>query len=180
MQKNKNRVLFGSMKIMMAVALLAGVSIVCGKVLAIPGGDVMRFSFENLPILLAGMAFGPVVGCVTGVVADLLGCLMVGYTINPLVTAGAAAIGLISGILFWILKKSPCLVRVGVTVLTAHLVGSVVVKTFGLAKFYSFSFLTLMAWRGLNYLIVGALEFILLFVLFRNKAFTDQLNKLKR
>ncbi|MBP3300387.1 MAG: folate family ECF transporter S component [Clostridia bacterium] len=180
MQKNKNRVLFGSLKIMMAVALLAGISIVCGKVLAIPGGDVMRFSFENLPILLAGMAFGPVVGCVTGVVADLLGCLMVGYTVNPLVTAGAAAIGLLGGLLFWLFKKAPCFLRVGLTVFLAHLVGSVVIKTFGLAQFYAIPFLTLMAWRGLNYLIVGALEFVLLFVLFRSKAFTDQLNKLKR
>ena len=68
----------------------------------------------------------------------------------------------------------------GVAVFGAHLVGSVVIKTFGLAKFYQIPFFTLMGWRGLNYLIVGVLEFILLYVLFRNKSFTDQLHKLKR
>ena len=39
--------------------LLAALSILCGKYLAIRGGDVLRFSFENLPILLAGFALGP-------------------------------------------------------------------------------------------------------------------------
>ena len=47
---------------MVASAFLVAISIVCGKYLAIRGGDVLRFSFENLPILLAGIAFGPLVG----------------------------------------------------------------------------------------------------------------------
>jgi len=179
MQKKKRTVIFGSVKLMLAVAFLAALSITCGKYLAIRGGDVMRFSFENLPILLAGMAFGPVAGTVTGVVADLLGCLLVGYTINPLVTLGAAAIGLCGGVIFRLCGKLPLLPRVGLTVLGAHFLGSVVIKTFGLAKFYAMPFFALMAWRGLNYLIVGALEFVLLCVLFRSSAVTRQLDRMK-
>lgn len=180
MQKKKQNVIFGSMKLMLAVAFLAALSITCGKYLAIRGGDVMRFSFENLPILLAGMAFGPIVGIVTGVIADLLGCLLVGYAINPIVTLGAAAIGLCGGVIFRLCKKLPCLPRVGLTVLGAHAVGSVIIKTFGLAKFYAMPFFALMAWRGLNYLIVGVLEFVLLYILFRSTAVTSQLERMKR
>ena len=77
-------------------ALLAAISIVCGKYLAFNMGDFLRFSFENLPIIFAGMAFGPLIGALVGVVADLVGCLLVGYAINPIITVGAAAIGLIS------------------------------------------------------------------------------------
>lgn len=180
MQKKKQNVIFGSLKLMLAVAFLAALSITCGKYLAIPGGDVMRFSFENLPVLLAGMAFGPVVGTVTGVVADLIGCVLVGYAINPLVTVGAAAIGFLGGLLFLLCKKLPCLLRVGISVFGAHFVGSVIIKTFGLIQFYPMPFFVLMAWRGLNYLIVGVLEFVLLYILFRNSSVVGQLERMKR
>ena len=94
-----------SLKITVALAMLAAISIICGKYLAIPGGEVMRFSLESMPIILSGMAFGPVAGIAVGAVADLVGCFMVGYTVNPLVTLGAASIGAISGILPFITKK---------------------------------------------------------------------------
>ena len=166
MQKNTNhrkKVIFGSLKVMVAAALLAAMSIVCGKYLKIPVGDIMRFSFENLPILLAGMAFGSAVGVITGVLADLVGCLMVGYAINPIVTLGAAAIGLLGGLVYKLCVKLPLIIRTLVTVVSSHLVGSVVIKTFGLAKFYSIPFFELMLWRTLNYVIVAALEFVIIY-----------------
>ena len=86
------------LKITAALAMLAAVSIICGKYLAIRGGDILRFSFEDLPIIFAGISFGPIAGMLVGVVADLVGCVMVGYTVNPIVTLGAAAIGAFSGI----------------------------------------------------------------------------------
>ncbi len=180
MQKSKKqKVIFGSLKIMLAAALLAAISIVCGKYLKIPVGDVMRFSFENLPILLAGTVFGPAAGAVTGIVADLVGCLMVGYEINPLVTLGAAVIGLAGGICFRLFRKTPLLLRTGLSVAVAHFLGSVVIKTFGLSQFYAMPFFALMGWRGINYLIVGVLEWLLLWLLLRNKAVSAQLERMK-
>ena len=78
---------FKSLAILASSSFLAALSIILGKYLAIPGGNVLRFSFENLPIMFAGMAFGPFVGCAVGIVADLIGCVLVGYTVNPLITA---------------------------------------------------------------------------------------------
>lgn len=179
MQKQKS-VVFGSLKIMLAVTLLAAVSIICGKYLKIPVGDVMRFSFENLPILLAGMVFGPIAGAVCGILADLVGCLLVGYQINPLVTVGAAAVGFAGGVIYLICKKFPLFARVGTSVIAAHFFGSVVIKTFGLAQFYAMPFFVLMGWRSINYLIVGVLEWILLWILLRNKAVCHQLERMKR
>lgn len=180
MQKKKNNVIFGSVKRMLAVTFLAALSIVCGKYLAIPGGNVMRFSFENLPILLAATAFGPIEGIVTGVVADLIGCFLVGYVINPAVTLGAAAIGLVGGVLYRLLKPVNLLTRTAVSVFGAHLVGSVVIKTFGLAQFYDMPFFVLMGWRGINYLIVGVLEWVLLYILYRNRSVRMQLDRFLR
>ena len=183
MQKNagqKKNVIFGSLKIMVAAALLAAMSIVCGKYLKIPVWDIMRFSFENLPILLAGMAFGSVVGMITGVIADLVGCIMVGYAINPIVTLGAMAIGLLGGLVYRLCSKLPLMPKIFITVVSAHIVGSVIIKTFGLAKFYSIPFFELMLWRTLNYVIVAALEFIIIYFILKNKAVTSALDSLKR
>ncbi len=157
-----------------AMSLLAAISIVCGKYLAIGVGEVLRFSFENLPILLAGILFGPVAGGVVGVLADLIGCLLVGYGINPFAMAGAALIGVLSGILWRIFVRLETLSLpfcVILTVPVTHLIASVGVKTPGLSMWYDFPLGELYLWRLLNYAIIAAVECILLSVLVRNKTF---------
>lgn len=150
-------------------AFLVALSIVCGKFLAIPVGDILRFSFENLPILFAGLAFGPVAGALVGVSADLLGCVLRGYAVNPWVTAGAVCIGLVSGVGGIVLRRYPLEWRIALPVIVAHLLGSVVIKTIGLSAYYSFPLWELMLWRLLNYTIVGGVETVLLCLLFRNR-----------
>ena len=163
-------------KVLVLLSLLSALSILFGKYLAIPGGDVLRFSFENLPILLAALHIGPIAGMLVGVIADLLGCLMVGYAINPMVTLGAAVIGLFGGIMPRILpKKLPVFFRLAISVLAAHICGSVVIKTVGLAAYYSMPFMILMLWRLLNYAIIAALEIALLYLLTKNRAIAGQL-----
>lgn len=171
MQKQKKRM---PLKILAVSSLLVALSIVCGKYLAIPGGEVLRFSFENLPIMMAGILFGPLAGVAVGVVADLVGCVLVGYTINPLVTLGAAAIGFLSGLIWRAFRSTPFILRVAITVFFSHLVGSVIIKTFGLAAYYAFPLWQLMLWRLLNYVLVGAMEGALLFILLKNKMLMKQ------
>ena len=170
MQKNKNTRGIGSLRDMVTCSVLVALSIVCGKFLQIPVGEMLRFSFENLPILLAGMVFGPLAGLLVGIAADLIGCIAVGYVINPIITCGAAAIGLLGGAIFRLTNKASLLWRVLLSVAAAHFIGSVVIKTFGLAQFYDMPFLLLMLWRLLNYVIVGTAETLLLFALIKNKA----------
>lgn len=162
------------LKVTAMLAMLCAISIICGKYLAIRGGDILRFSFENLPIIFAGLSFGPLAGILVGVVSDLVGCVMVGYTINPLVTVGAAAIGAVSGITRLLFNKLGIkgAFNVAVSVAFAHVIGSVVIKTFGLAAFYDLPIWALMLWRLLNYVIVGAVEAALLIILLKNKEIT--------
>ena len=167
------------LRLLVFSALLCAISIVCGKYLAFNMGDFMRFSFENLPIIFAGMAFGPIVGSIVGVVSDLIGCLLVGYAINPVITAAAGAIGLISGIYYFIPKKENKPLRIlliSATVAVAHLVGSVIIKSIGLSVFYTMPLYILMLWRLLNYLIVGTVEGFLLCYLMKNKTLKKQIN----
>ena len=170
------------LKITVSLAMLAAISIVLGKYLAISVGEVLRFSFENLPVILAAVAFGPAAGALVGAVADLVGCLLVGYTINPLITLGGVCIGITSGISYRILGKSslPFWLKIAISVALSHLLGSVVVKTFGLAQWYNMPFLILMLWRLLNYVIVGALEGALVFILMKNKLISREIASLTR
>ena len=164
-----------TLKLTAALAMLSAISIILGKYLAISGGEVLRFSLENLPIIFAGAAFGPVAGALVGAVADLVGCLMVGYTINPVVTAGAITIGVMSGGVWKICKKFslPTWASCALAVTMSHIAGSVMIKTVGLAAYYDMHIGILMLWRLFNYIIVGGIEGALLFYLMKNKMITE-------
>lgn len=153
------------LRVLLLMSFFVALSIVFGKFLAFNLGDMLRISFENLPILLAGAFLGPLYGAAVGVVADLLGCILVGYAINPIITVGAAAIGIISGVIAYLTRRLPLSLRVLLTVFIAHLCGSVLIKTAGLAAFYGTSYPVLLLWRALNYLLVGTAEGVLLYVL---------------
>jgi len=170
-----------SLKLTATLAMLVAISIILGKYLAIRGGDVMRFSLENMPIIFAGLAFGPVAGGLVGAVADLVGCVMVGYTINPTVTLGATIIGITSGILPILLKNTKLDLRIVtvISVAAAHLLGSVIIKTIGLAAYYEMPFGILMLWRLLNYAIVGALDGITVHILLNNKGIRMHLSRIR-
>ena len=168
----------GAVKIPVTLSALAAIGIILGKFLAFNVTDFMRFSFENTTIIFAGIVFGPILGAAVGAVQDLVGCLAVGYAINPFITLGCASIGAISGVMFSILKKTPLAIRVSVSTLTAHLAGSVFLKSLGLSLFYDLPFGVTVAWRLLNYVIVGTVEVILLCFLFKSKQLLTEINKI--
>ena len=170
------------LRILCAASLLAALSIVLGKYLAINITDSIRLSFENLTILMAGIFFGPIIGGVVGLSADLLGCMLVGYAINPIITAGAALVGILSGLVSLPFKRggrpiSP--LGIFLSVYTAHIVGSMLVKSFGLWVYYSTPIPVLLV-RIPVYLTVAALEGSVICLLARNRLFTGELNHLKR
>ena len=140
---------------------------------------VMKYRKKAMPILMAGMIFGPLVGMLVGVVADLVGCLMVAYTINPLITLGAACIGILGGVLFRVFKHLPLLWQSLFTVVLSHLVASVVVKTLGLAAYYEMPLYALMLWRLFNYAIVAPAEWALIYTLLKNQALRRRLEALR-
>ena len=105
---------------------------------------------------------------------------MVGYDINPLVLAGAASIGLISGVISNYFFRKTLWLRLLIAVLFSHLVGSVLIKTFGLAAWYSLPLYELMLWRLGTYVCIGGAEYAVVLLLMRNRAFSSQLKKLTR
>lgn len=184
MQKSSISNFFGignlkNIKVTVTVALFVAISIISGKFLAVSIGDTLRFSFENLTIILSGILFGPVVGAVTGIAADLIGCILRGYTINPILTLGAACIGFISGFMYYAITRCSVTFRVLISTFSSHLIGSVLIKTAGLSWFYSLPFNITLISRAINYSVVFAAEFFVLMILIKNKAFMGQISKIR-
>lgn len=148
-------------------SLFCAMSIVLGKYLAFTALTV-RFSFENLPILAAGIMLGPVLGCVVGVVADLIGCVLVGYEINLIITLGAATVGFLSGVICRLVRR-PFALRIALSVAVAHLFGSVCVKSLGFFVYYGTPYIPVFIERLGVYAIIAVAEILILTLLFSNK-----------
>jgi len=80
-------------------ALLAAVSIVLARLCVIWITPSVRVSFGNIPIMLAGLMFGPVAGVLAGAVADIVGATLLSpYGWYAPLTAGPMLIGLIAAL----------------------------------------------------------------------------------
>ena len=167
-------------RLIIVLALLTAIGIILGKFLAFNITEFMRFSLENLTIFLASIAFGPIAGLIVGVCEDIIGCMLAAYVWNPLITLGAALNGLIAGLVYRYASKLNGSLRIGVSVVTAHLVGSVLTKTAGLSIFYSLPFLPTLGWRTVNYAIVSGTEIIVLTYLLKSKVLLSNIDKIKQ
>ena len=106
----------------------------------------------------------------------MIGGVLAGYAINPLITLGAGAIGLVAG-LAW--RKLPGLrtgLRLQISVLLGHFVGSMVITSLALRIFYGYPWATL-AVRIPNALILAAVNTVLLRILLENRALMKMVKK---
>ena len=145
--KNESRI---SVRTLTAMALLIAMSIVFSRVLSISTGFV-RFNLGSLPVLLAGILFGPWAGFVVGI------------------TLGAASIGLVGGLGWQKLSHLRTGNRLWCSVLAAHFVGSMVINSLALHIFYGYAWAVLIA-RIPNALVRTAVNTVLLRILLENRA----------
>ncbi len=171
-----NLKLFGSTRVMVICAMLIAISII-GKSFRLDVASVLRISFENLPILMAGIFFGPFIGAAVGLGADLIGCMVTSQAPIPLITVGAVCVGFVSGFVAQKMSGSRLLPRVAWSVGLAHLIGSVIVKTAALYLAFPGMRPTLI-WRPVNYIVIAAVEGMVIYLLLSNKAFAEQVRKL--
>ena len=157
-----------SVRTLTMLALLVAMSIVFSRVLSISTGFV-RFNLGSLPVLLAGILFGPWAGFVVGMVADIIGGVLAGYAINPLITLGAASIGLVGGLGWQKLSHLRTGNRLWCSVLAAHFVGSMVINSLALHIFYGYQWPVLAA-RIPNAIVLSAINTVLVRILLENKA----------
>ena len=151
----------------MLTAMSVVIGIFCKTVLNFADG-LFRVTFENLPIILSGIIFGPGVGALVGAASDLISYLLSAqaYPPNLIVTLGAATVGAISGAVSHYLVKRRGTVQFIVSGALAHLVGSMIIKPIGLFQFYSW----LVLWRIPLYLVIAPIEILIISLLYKNSA----------
>lgn len=168
----KNSIGLKDVRVLVYSAMLAAISMVIGifcKNYFNFGNGLFRISFENFPIILSGLAFGPLVGACVGAVSDAVSFMLSTQTfaISPIVTLGAASVGAVSGLVSHCLIKRDGMWRVVLSVVSAHLVGSIIIKSIGLFFYYHW----LVLWRIPTYAIISALEAALLCYLYKSPVF---------
>ena len=140
-------------------AMLVAMSVVIGifcKTFLNFGLGLFRITFENLPIILSGIMFGPAVGGLVGVSSDFISYLLSGqtYPLNLVVSLGACLVGVSSGMVSkYVIKKRGTL-QVVLSGAVAHIIGSMIIKPIGLYQFYGI----LVLWRIPMYLVIAPLE----------------------
>ena len=152
----------------MLVAMSVVIGIFCKSVLNF-GGGLFRITFENLPIIISGIFFGPVAGASVGLLSDIISYLLSGqsYPLNVIVTVGAVSVGLVSGLVARFAVRERGIPQIILSGALAHVVGSMIIKPIGLFQFYQWAVL----FRVPLYLVIAPIEIIILCLLYRNSAF---------
>ena len=165
------RLVLGAMMAAMSVVI----GIVCKNFLNF-GGGLLRITFENLPIILAGIFLGPLTGGMVGIVSDMTSYLLSGqiYPPNLIVTLGACSVGVVSGLMAKYVIRTRGLRQIILSGGAAHLIGSMIIKPIGLFQFYQWAVLI----RIPLYLVIAPLEIFLLCVLWKQKSFRRLFEKL--
>ncbi len=177
----KKNLLFKSLKELTLAAMLVAMSVVIGifcKSVLNFGAGLFRITFENIPIIIAGLLFGPIVGGVSGLASDLISYLLSGqvYPPNLIVTLGAVMIGVISGTVAKFVIKKRSATQIIVAGGLAHAIGSMIIKPIGLFTFYSWAVL----WRIPLYLVIAPTEILLICLLFKSGGFRRLINEIDK
>ena len=159
MQKNKG---LRAIKILTAAAMLtalgAVIGIVCKNLFTF--NIYYRITFENAPVILAGLLYGPAVGGAVGVCTDVVSCFLSSGAPNPVIMLGAFSVGALAGAVPFLIRKR-CKLQFAVAVAVAHLVGQVAIKSVGKMHYFGMPWQGIFVGLGVS-LVAGVLEFLLI------------------
>lgn len=152
----------------MMIALSVIIGMFCKSFLNF-GEGLFRISFENIPIIMSGIIFGPWVGGIVGGSSDLVSYFMSPQTLPPnlIVTFGAFMSGVLSGIVAKYIIKRKGYVQIIASGAVAHIVSSMIIKPIGLFQFYQW----LVLFRIPTYLVIAPLEIFIICQLLKRKSF---------
>ena len=97
MKRTQNRI-FSTRNLVM-MASLSAMQIILSRFLSIQATDMLRISFESIPIILAGLWLGPVSGALVAVISDFLGMMLFGNgAYFPLIVLGPLTVAVLCGL----------------------------------------------------------------------------------
>lgn len=146
MQKN-NKMTWDTRTIVF-LGLLVAMHIVLTRLVVIELGSY-RISVGSVCTVLAGLWLGPVAGGICGLLSDILGCLLKGYAINPLITVAAILWGVIPGLVRPMLTggKVKKTAVICISVAATSVLSTLVFTTAGLVWILGYNFYAIMPGR---------------------------------
>ena len=156
-------------------ALLTALSVVLARVLTLIPAETTRISLEAVPIVLAGLLFGPLPGACVGFTADLIGCLFSPFGYNPIFCVPPILYGLLAGAVRRPVTERPALLRTALAFFPAAVLGSVLWQSMALALVYGGDakqafFLTKLVQRSIQFALTGAVDTLIVWLLLRRGA----------
>lgn len=156
-------------KVVTRAAILTAISIVLSRFLSIFISQTLKIGFSSIPLMLCGLMFGPLVGAMSGLAADLIGAMIflggqfhLGFTLSSILTAVIPA--LVKKYLIRNNKNSTLLIVVSVilTFLVAHLL----LNSLWLTQLYGMTYPAMMISRAPKVIIEAILNIIIMKVIY--------------
>ena len=161
-----------------SLGILVAIQIILTRLLAVNIGGFGRITFGPVALIMAGLWFGPAAGALTGLTADLLGCLMQGYAVNPLITLAAVCWGVVPSFFRPSARvknaRQTAVLAAGI-VLTGAL-SSLLFKTMGLALILGYNFYAIMPTRLVQFAAMIPMYIIVTILLYYSPA-TDMVRQ---
>lgn len=134
-ESKKNRF---NTRTLVSMAMLAALSVILARlIIPMPAADV-RYSIEAVPMVIAGILFGPFAGGLVGLVADTVGCLFSGYGWMPLFAIPPILYGVVPGLLRVMIEREekPKFWKILIMLIIPAVFGSILWQSFPLSLYY--------------------------------------------
>lgn len=159
-----------NVKTLVFMALFVALDLVVGRLLSVDLGPY-RISFGSVVLILSGLWLGPVAGGICGFGADIIGCFMKGYTVNPLITLAAVMWGVIPALMKGLFSssekaKNKRIAWLSVSVVLTGALSSLVTTTAGLVLILGYNFYAIMSGRLVQFVIMMPLYCVLTSLLY--------------
>ncbi len=165
----RNRI---STKTLVLAAIFVAMNVILSRLGSIMlfNGSV-RFSFGNIPLIVSGLILGPVVGAMTGGIADLLGFFINshGGAFHPGFTLSSILTGAIPGVIMFLSPtKKSSLFNVVVANISILVIVSLLLNTYWLSQLQGAAYLVLLPARAITSLIITVLNVLITYPLVKS------------
>ena len=162
MLKNKSDIFapLRDVRVMTSAALLSAIAIILGF-FKIPVTQLIEIRFAMLPIAVSGCLFGPIVGGVVGMVADIGG-----YLVKPTgpFFPGFTITSLVSGVIFgcMLYRQKPGSLRILMSQIVYTIICGVLLNSLWLSMLYGNGFIPVLTARFVKEMIMIPINTIML------------------
>lgn len=159
-----------SAKVLARAAILTALSVILTRFFSIMLTENLRIGLGTLPIMLSGFMFGPVVGGITGFVADAVGVLINPMgSFHPGFTLSSILQGLLPGLVSMFLMKDKKKLTMSALILSIVLVYlgvHLLLNTLWLSQLFGNAFLVVLPTRVLKVVLEAIITGILIKVIY--------------